>query len=92
MPSYRVRPGVRFGAAKQHGPGDVVELSEREAKGFLDKLELVREPDPPTSLPAPPSDEKPKADEQDEAQAAEEVGADKGDEGKDEKPKVKGKK
>ena len=51
--------------------------------GFLDKLELVREPDPPTSLPAPPSDEKPKADE---------VEADKGDEGKDEKPKAKGKK
>lgn len=86
MPSYRVRPGVRFGAAKQHGPGDVVELSEEEAKGFLDKLELVREPDPPAPPPVPPSDEKPKADEQGEGDE------DKGDESQDEKPKAKGKK
>ncbi|MGV8951369.1 MAG: hypothetical protein ACOH2M_09725 [Cypionkella sp.] len=38
---YRVRAGMRFGNRKQHGPGDVVELTAEEALGFLDKLELV---------------------------------------------------
>lgn len=41
MPTYRVKPGYRHGARKQHGPGDTVELSAAEAAGFLDKLELV---------------------------------------------------
>lgn len=41
MPQYRVRPGVRHGARGQYGPGDVVELTEREASGFMDKLERV---------------------------------------------------
>ena len=28
----------------QYGPGDLLELSEAEAAGFLDKLEKVKEP------------------------------------------------
>ncbi len=39
---YRVRPGFRFGTFDEHGPGDVVELTEYEAGGFLDKLEEVK--------------------------------------------------
>ncbi len=38
---YRVRPGYRHGTQNQYGPGDVVELTEVEAAGFLDKLELA---------------------------------------------------
>lgn len=41
MPQYRVRPGYRHGVGKKYGPGDTVTLTEREAVGFLDKLELV---------------------------------------------------
>ena len=43
MEKYRVRPGMRHGANKEHGPGDIVELTKEEASGFLDKLELVVE-------------------------------------------------
>lgn len=39
MATYRVRPGFRFGGFNQLGPGALVELSEFEAGGFLDKLE-----------------------------------------------------
>lgn len=38
---YRVKPGQQFGARKQHTAGAIVELTEQEAAGFLDKLELV---------------------------------------------------
>ena len=38
---WRVRHGFTFGAFNQFGPGDLVELSEFEAGGFLDKLELA---------------------------------------------------
>ncbi len=41
---YRVRPGFHHGAQGQYGPGAVVELTEAEAAGFLDKLELVAPP------------------------------------------------
>lgn len=41
MPTYRVKPGHRFGVGKAKGPGDLVELTTAEAAGFLDKLELV---------------------------------------------------
>jgi len=41
MPTYRVKPGHRFGVGKAKGPGDLVELTTVEAAGFLDKLELV---------------------------------------------------
>ncbi len=40
---YRVRPGFRFGPFDELGPGDVVELTDVEAKGFTDKVELVVE-------------------------------------------------
>lgn len=43
MAKYRVKPGHQFGARKQHAEGAIVELTEQEAAGFLDKLELVRE-------------------------------------------------
>lgn len=47
--TYRVKPGRMFGAYNQHGPGDIVKLTENEAGGFLDKLQLVKEsaPEPP---------------------------------------------
>ena len=41
MPTYAVRPGVTFGKDNQYIPGDEVELSEAEAKPFLDKLAFV---------------------------------------------------
>jgi len=41
MPSYRVRPKFTHGAFNQYKPGDIVQLTEQEAAGFLDKLELV---------------------------------------------------
>ena len=41
---YRVKEGQHHGAQLQHNAGDVVELTEREAVGFLDKLELVEDP------------------------------------------------
>lgn len=43
MPQYKVRPGFRHGVGKKYGPGDTVTLTEQEAVGFLDKLELVKE-------------------------------------------------
>jgi len=41
MPEYRVKPGYRHGVGKAYGPGDIVELTEEAAAGFLDKLERV---------------------------------------------------
>lgn len=46
MPLFRVRPGMRHGAGKIFGPGDVVELTVAEAQGFLDKLERVEDAPP----------------------------------------------
>ena len=43
---YRVRPGFTFGMYNEKHPGDLVELTESEARGFLDKLELVVEEAP----------------------------------------------
>lgn len=45
MPQYRVRQGMHFGASKEYKAGDVVELTEAEALGFLDKLALADETD-----------------------------------------------
>jgi hypothetical protein len=39
--NYRVRPGYTFGQFDQHPAGTLVELTEAEALGFLDKLEPV---------------------------------------------------
>jgi hypothetical protein len=47
MATWRVRPGFTFGAFNQHGPGALVELSEFEAAGFLDKLETADSAPPP---------------------------------------------
>jgi len=44
---YRVKPGFTHGQFNQHKAGDIVELTEAEAKGFLDKLELVVEESKP---------------------------------------------
>lgn len=43
MATYRVKTG-RFGARKQYGVGDMVELDPAHAVGFEDKLELVVAP------------------------------------------------
>ena len=43
MATYRVKAG-RFGARKQYGVGDLVELDPAHAVGFEDKLELVVAP------------------------------------------------
>jgi hypothetical protein len=53
MAQYRVKPGFTFGWDDRHGAGAVVELTEAEARGFLDKLELVEAP------AAPAQDEEP---------------------------------
>lgn len=44
MATYRVRPGFSFGAFNQYGPGALVELTDFEASGFMDKLEPAGEP------------------------------------------------
>ncbi len=41
MPLYRVRDGYTFGVVNKKRGGDIVELSEKEASGFLDMLEPV---------------------------------------------------
>lgn len=43
MPVYRVRAGHTFGAFDQHTAGALVEMTEREAIPFFDKLELAEE-------------------------------------------------
>lgn len=43
MPTYRVKPGHRFGVGKAKGPGDLVTMTTVEAGGFLDKLEVVED-------------------------------------------------
>ena len=45
MAIYRVKEGRRFGAGKQYGPGDLVELSEDEAAAFGDLVDPVSEAD-----------------------------------------------
>jgi len=56
---YRVKPGFRHGAEKQYGPGDIVELSEEEAVGFLDKLEPVQEePEEPAAQTEEPKEQR----------------------------------
>lgn len=48
--TYVVRPDRRFGFGKKYGPGDTVELTESEASGFLDLLELVAQPPEPDKV------------------------------------------
>lgn len=62
---YRVRSGCTFGKSRQYGPGSIVQLTEREASGFLDKLELFDpllvddSPDPEPELVEIPASETP---------------------------------
>lgn len=39
---YKVKPGFTHGARDQYGPGATVELTDAEAVGLSDKLELVK--------------------------------------------------
>ena len=41
--TYRVKAGRAWGPYREYGPGMTVELTEYEASGFLDTLELVKE-------------------------------------------------
>lgn len=54
MATYRVKAG-RFGAQKQYGVGDLVELDPAHVVGFEDKLELVAPvvEDAPEETPKP---------------------------------------
>lgn len=56
MPIYRVKPGKHHGTQAQYGSGDLVEYTEDEAAGFLDKLELVVETPAPI-IPTPTLEE-----------------------------------
>lgn len=42
---YVVRPGFTHGANEQYGPGDIVELTVQEYRGFEDKLAPIEEVD-----------------------------------------------
>lgn len=64
MTKYRVKPGYTFGAFGTYREGDIVELPEADAQGFLDKLQPV-----PADLPSAPPEETP-ADSPSEAEAA----------------------
>jgi len=57
MPTYRVKPGKFHGPRNEYGPGDLVEHTEYEASGFLDKLELVVEEPPAPDEPEIPTSE-----------------------------------
>ena len=60
---YQVKPGYTHGAFGQYQAGDVVELTEAEAAGFLDKLAPVAEPEPEVAetTPEPPTGKAKKA-------------------------------
>ena len=62
MALYRVKPGFEHGARGQFKAGDTIECAPEEARGFLDKLELVEvEPIPVVEQPptAPPVEVEP---------------------------------
>lgn len=61
MPEYRVKPGYSHGTGKRYGAGDIVELTEVEAQGFLDKLELVIEEKPKPAVAKSKAKSKPAA-------------------------------
>lgn len=72
MPKYVVKPKVRFGFDERYGPGDIVELTEFEAGGFLDKLKLVKDAPKPaqdTFLEEQPTSEIPKSEPEPEPEA-----------------------
>lgn len=39
--TYRIKPGCTFGARGDITAGSLIQLTEAEAKAFVDKLELV---------------------------------------------------
>jgi len=47
MSTYRVKIGYSFGGMALLPEGSIIEMDEREALGFLDKLELVEGGDAP---------------------------------------------
>ncbi len=47
LKQYRVRSGRRFGFRNQFSAGDTILLTENEASGFLDKLELIESDEKP---------------------------------------------
>lgn len=53
MPLYRVKPGREHGQFGQYKAGALVEHTEAEAAGFLDKLELA----PADPVPVVPPDD-----------------------------------
>lgn len=57
MPTYKVKPGRTFGKNREYKAGDTVELTEKEAAGFADKLQLVTEEG--TQMAGPPPSVKP---------------------------------
>ncbi len=61
MARWKVRPGCRFGARNQYGPGDQVDLTMNEAAGFADKLEPVVAHDEIADKELAAPDDKPKA-------------------------------
>lgn len=50
MATYQIKPGFTFGVNRLQHP-ETVELTEAEASGFLDKLELVAEVKPQAKKP-----------------------------------------
>ncbi len=50
---YQIKPGYTHGAFGQYQAGDIVEMTEAEAKGFLDKLAPVPEPEPASAVAQP---------------------------------------
>lgn len=51
LKQYKVRSGVRFGFRNQFSAGDTILLTENEASGFLDKLELYEHVEEPDAVP-----------------------------------------
>ncbi len=61
---YQVKPGYTHGAFGQYQAGDVVEMTEAEALGFLDKLQpLAPEPVAPEPVEPEPVEADPVAPE-----------------------------
>lgn len=52
MSLYQVNPGCHFGASNEFAPGDIVEIEDTAAQGFLDKLTPVQEPERCEAMPS----------------------------------------
>lgn len=49
--TYRVRQGRRWGPFREYGPGQTLKLTQDEADGFRDSLELVKDDSAPSEPP-----------------------------------------